>query len=120
MSLDTDCSSGFPRGLSVMAEPTIYAQAHYYLEDKLSFPELREWLYERIWDYFEDAPVDQPPNSDLYSWMFGLFCDYDLDVDIFGGVAEAEAAFRRSLAAYLRTEAQTSPAVAVSVSSQSS
>lgn len=84
-----------------MVEPTIYDQAHYYLEDKLSFPELREWLYERIWDYFEDAPIDEPPNSDLYSWMFGLFCDYDLDVDIFGSVAKAEAEFRRSVAAYL-------------------
>lgn len=103
-----------------MAEPTIYAQAHYYLEGKLSFPELREWLYERIWDYFEDAPVDQPPNADLYSWMFGLFCDYDLDVDIFGSVAEAEAVFRKGLAAYLYTEAQTCPAAAVSVSSQTS
>lgn len=76
-------------------------------------------MYDRI-EYYFSVELDGTPDAELASQLVGRMAEYDLDVDIFGSVAEAEAAFRRSLAAYLRTEAQTRPEVAVSVSSQSS
>ncbi len=83
-----------------MSEPTLREQAHRYIDGNLSYSELHRWVYDRIDYYFADE-LDGYADGELASQLVGLMAEYDLDADIFGNAAKAEAVFRQAVTEYL-------------------
>ncbi len=83
-----------------MSEPTLREQANRYIAGNLSYSELHRWVYDRIDYYFADE-LDGNATGELASQLVGLMAEYDLDADIFGNVAKAEAVFRQAVTEYL-------------------
>ena len=84
-----------------MAEFTLRENADRYLLGKITFERLYEYMDADIIEDFRYG-VRDPEESALAGFLFGMFCDSDLDRKIYGEPDEEE--FRRDLAAHFYME----------------